>query len=75
MGIVNVTTYIDERVNEMKKDVQHRIAYYTRKVAQKSAIHPSQKPPRAHTYRHQRLMNYKAAMMREIEKYQADRRG
>lgn len=57
----------------MKKTVQHRIAYYTRKVAQKSAIHPAKKPPRSHTYRHERVMQYKAAMMNLIEEYQARR--
>ena len=59
----------------MGKTVQHRIAYYTSKVASKGAVHPAKKPPRSHTYRHQRLMQYKEAMMRLIEEYQAKRRG
>lgn len=51
----------------MKKDVTHRIAYYLKKVAEKTAIHPAKKQPRSHTYRHQRLMHYKELMHRQIE--------
>lgn len=54
----------------MKKDVTHRIAYYVKKVAEKGAVHISKKPPRAHTYRHQRLMAYKAAMTKLIAVHQ-----
>lgn len=54
----------------MKKDVTHRIAYYTHKVAQKGAVHPAVKPPRSHKYRHQRLMQYKEAMFKRIEEHQ-----
>jgi hypothetical protein len=49
------------------KPIDARIAYYLRKVAQKSAIHPAKLQPRAHKYRHQRLMAYKAEMHRRIE--------
>jgi hypothetical protein len=46
----------------VKKDVTHRIEYYTRKVAQYGSIHPAKKRPAAHTYRQQRLMAYKVRM-------------
>jgi hypothetical protein len=49
------------------KRIDHRIAYYLRKVAQRTAIHPAKPQPRAHMYRHQRLMAYKAEMHRRIE--------
>lgn len=49
-----------------RKGIVQRIAYYTRKVAEKSSIHPAKKPPRAHTYRHQRLLKYKAMMHKQI---------
>lgn len=48
------------------KRIDHRIAYYLRKLAQRSAIHPVKKPPRSHTYRNERLMAYKAEMHRRI---------
>lgn len=51
----------------MAKNITHRIAYYTRKVAEKSSIHPSKKPPRSYTYRNQRLMLYKKLMHEQIE--------
>lgn len=50
----------------MKKDVTHRIAYYLKKVAERSAVHPAKKPPRSHTYRHECLMKYKMLMHEEI---------
>ncbi|WP_169824058.1 hypothetical protein [Anaerobacillus alkalidiazotrophicus] len=50
------------------KEVQRRIAYYTRKVAEVSSIHPAKKPPRSHTYRHGRLMVYKKLMFQEFKK-------
>jgi hypothetical protein len=50
------------------KQIDHRIAYYLRKVAEKGAIHPARKPPRSHTYRHQRLLAYKAEMHRQIDR-------
>jgi hypothetical protein len=46
----------------MKKDVTHRIAYYLKKVAERSSHHPAKKLPAKYTYRHQRLMNYKKLM-------------
>jgi hypothetical protein len=55
------------------KQIDHRIAYYLRKVAEKGAIHPARKPPRAHTYRHQRLLAYKAEMHRRIEQLRLER--
>jgi hypothetical protein len=51
----------------MKKGVAHRIAYYTRKVAEKFSIHPAKKPPRSYTYRHERLMAYKKMMHEQIK--------
>jgi hypothetical protein len=51
----------------MSKDVVERIVYYTRKVAEKSSVHPAKKQPRAYTYRHQRLLKYKALMHEQIE--------
>lgn len=57
----------------MTKDVTHRIAYYVKKVAEKGSVHLSRKPPRSHTYRHQRLMQYKAEMMKLIEVHQQKR--
>lgn len=42
-----------------------RIAYYTKKLAQFTAIHPSK--PR-NPYRHDRLMLYKKLMHEQIEK-------
>lgn len=49
------------------KRVDDRIVYYVQKVAQKAAVHAAKKPPRAYTYRHKRLMAYKAEMHRRIE--------
>lgn len=54
-------------MRKMAKNITHRIAYYTRKVAEKSSIHPSKKPPRSYTYRNQRLMLYKKLMHEQIE--------
>jgi hypothetical protein len=51
----------------MDKDVTHRIACYLKKVAEKSAVHPSKKPPRSHTYRRERLRLYKKLMHEQIE--------
>ncbi|MEF7566089.1 hypothetical protein V4V35_24155 [Bacillus infantis] len=44
------------------KDITDRIAYYTRKVAERGSHHPSKKLPRAYTFRSQRLMAYKKLM-------------
>lgn len=43
----------------MNKSVCHRIVYYTKKVAERSSIHPAHKLPRAYTFRNQRLLQYK----------------
>jgi hypothetical protein len=48
------------------KDVSHRIAYYLKKVNQKTSIHPTKIPPRSHTYRNERLMLYKKLMNEQI---------
>jgi hypothetical protein len=50
----------------LKKDITHRIAYYTSKVAQYGSIHPAKKRPAAHTYRQRRLMAYKKIMFEQI---------
>ncbi len=41
------------------KDVENRIPYYTRKLAEFASIHPYKKK---NPYRFQRLRNYKRAM-------------
>lgn len=46
----------------MEKDITHRIAFYTGKVAQYWSIHPAKKRPAAHKFRRDRLMVYKARM-------------
>jgi len=51
----------------MKKDVTHRIAYYTKKVSQ-SFIHPSKPKPRSYKYRNARLGLYKRLLHEEIER-------
>jgi len=52
----------------MRKNVTHRIAYYTRKVAERGSIHPSRKQPRSFRYRYERLALYKKLMNEEIIK-------
>ena len=54
------------------KDVTHRIAYYTRKIAEKASIHPSKEYPRSYKYRNNRLIAYKAMMHKEIERVKRD---
>jgi hypothetical protein len=46
----------------MQKILDSRIAYYTRKVAERRSHHPSENLPRAYTFRSQRLMAYKRLM-------------
>lgn len=46
------------------KSITKRISYYTRKVAQYTAIHPSK---RRNPYRHDRLMAYKKILGKQIE--------
>jgi hypothetical protein len=43
----------------MKKDVTQRLAYYTRKVAERVSFHPAKKLPLKFTYRNERLIVYK----------------
>jgi hypothetical protein len=50
----------------VKKDVTHRIAYYLKKVNQKTSVHPAKLPPRSYTYRYERLMLYKKLMHEQI---------
>ncbi|WP_169819272.1 hypothetical protein [Anaerobacillus arseniciselenatis] len=49
------------------KEVQHRIAYYLKKVSEKTSVHPAKIPPRSHKYRHERLMTYKKLMHEEFK--------
>lgn len=53
--------------DQLMKNITHRISYYVRKVAERWSIHPSKKPPRAYTYRAQRLLKYKTLMHQQIE--------
>lgn len=48
------------------KDITHRIAYYTRKVAERGSVHPAHLKPKSHTYRADRLLKYKAMMHEQI---------
>lgn len=57
-----------------RKDVTHRIAFYTGKVADYVSVHPAKKRPKSHTYRPQRLSTYKKAMHKEIERVQEEKR-
>lgn len=50
----------------MSNDVSSRIAYYTRKVAERGSHHPAQKLPAKYTYRNYRLMLYKRLMHEQI---------
>jgi hypothetical protein len=52
----------------MKKDILERLAYYTRKVAERRSHHPSKKLPRSYTFRSQRLVAYKKLMNQLIVK-------
>ena len=49
-----------------KKDLNLRIAYYTRKVAEMSSIHPSKALPAAYKFRSQRLILYKRLMHEQM---------
>ena len=46
----------------MKKDVTQRIAYYTKKVAERTLHHPAKKLPMKFTFRNERLIVYKKLM-------------
>lgn len=59
------------RIKEIKvsvKPVVERIAYYTRKVAEKGSIHPSKAFPPSYKYRNDRLKLYKRLMHEQIKK-------
>lgn len=51
----------------MKKDVTQRIAYYTRKVAERVSYHPANKLPLKFTYRNERLIVNKKLMHNLIQ--------
>lgn len=51
----------------MKKGLSHRIAYYTRKVAESCSVHPSKKQPTSFKYRGERLKLYKKIMHDQIK--------
>jgi hypothetical protein len=46
----------------VEKGIEHRISYYTRKVAEKGSIHPAKKLPARYTFRADRLAYYKKRM-------------
>lgn len=52
----------------MKKPVTHRIAYYLKKVAERTSIHPSKAFPASYKYRSERLKQYKKLMHEQIKK-------
>lgn len=49
------------------KSLSQRIAYYTKKVAEKGSIHPAKKQPASYKFRNERLQLYKKLMHKEIE--------
>jgi hypothetical protein len=51
----------------IRKDITHRIAYFTCKVAEKGSVHPSRKQPRSYKYRNERLLLYKKLLHERIE--------
>lgn len=58
----------------MNKPIQERISYYTRKVAERSSLHPSKPLPRAYRYRNERLLSYNHLMHQIIERYPQERK-
>ncbi|MBS4191781.1 hypothetical protein KHA94_16445 [Bacillus sp. FJAT-49705] len=44
------------------KPISERIAFYTKKVAERFSVHPAKDMPRKYTFRHERLMAYKKRM-------------
>lgn len=58
----------------MKKEITHRIAFYTRKVAERGAHHPSKALPRKYKYRSERLKVYKARMNQLIAQERRNRK-
>jgi hypothetical protein len=44
---------------KMNKELNHRISYYTRKVAEKASVNLAEKHPRWSIYRNQKLLAYK----------------
>ncbi|MCP8969737.1 hypothetical protein [Ectobacillus ponti] len=56
----------------MKKSIDSRIAFYTRKVAERTAVHPARPLPPQYKYRGQRLLQYKKMLHAAIEKIGAD---
>lgn len=51
----------------MNKGIGQRIAYYTKKVAERVSHHPAKPLPAAYTYRAQRLKLYKSLLRQRIE--------
>lgn len=49
------------------KTIDQRIAYYTRKVAERVSHHPAKAVPAKFTYRNYRLMQYKRLMHQQIK--------
>jgi hypothetical protein len=50
----------------VNKQLVERIAYYTRKVAERRSVNKAEKLPNSYTFRHQRLMTYKKLMHQQI---------
>lgn len=50
-----------------QKSVADRIAYFLRKVAERTSVHPAKKQPRSFRYRSERLKLYKKLMHEQIE--------
>lgn len=49
------------------RPLEHRIAFYTKKVADYGSVHPSKARPARHRYRRDRLVIYKALLHQQIE--------
>lgn len=49
------------------KRIDQRIAYYTRKVAERVSHHPAKELPASYTYRTDRLLCYKRKLRQLIE--------
>ncbi|GGG09892.1 hypothetical protein GCM10010916_28460 [Paenibacillus abyssi] len=49
------------------KTTVNRMAFYTEKLVQYTAMQPSKIRPRSSRYRFSRLMEYKSALVRQIE--------
>ena len=53
----------------MRKSVSDRVAYYTLKFTEFVSIRPGQMVPKSHTFRLNRLHQYKEAMHKQIDNH------